>query len=288
MVCSMTAFARQSGEGTWGRGAWEIRSVNHRYLDISIRLPDELRPLETEIRERVNRAIRRGKLECTLKYYAAGKLESAFSLNMELAGRIIDAGSKVQSLLDERAPLNALDILRWPGVLESAAIDLEQVGGPILELLDDALDNLVAARRREGSKLRSLVETRCRDARKQVAMLRDRLPQILEDINERIKTRLTEAQVELEAGRLEQELVLLAAKLDVAEELDRLDAHIEEVLRILGQDEAIGRRLDFLMQEMNREANTLGSKSAHIQTTTASVDLKVLVEQMREQVQNIE
>jgi uncharacterized protein (TIGR00255 family) len=288
MACSMTAFARQAGEGEWSRTVWEIRSINHRFLEISVKLPDELRGLEAAVRERISTAMQRGKVDCLLRHNVMSAVSPALSINMPLARRIAQACRDLDDIIHTRAPLRALDLLHWPGVVETEAPDLDRVTEPLLKLLDSALDALVQARSREGEKLKALIMDRCVQAAQQSAILRERLPEIMNGLKERLRSRALELATGLEPGRLEQEMLLLALKLDVAEELDRLDTHIAEVVRILEEGGAIGRRLDFLMQEMNREANTIASKSAHVETTGVSVELKVLIEQMREQVQNLE
>ena len=298
MVHSMTAFAREEIDADWGAAAWELRSVNHRYLDVSLRLPEELRSLDAGVRERVAARVRRGKVDCSLRVQpAAGRGGAGFSLDLDLAGRLLDATRKVEAAA-RRAPRtpgglpllppSALDVLRWPGVVEPPGIDRESVGSAALQLLDRALDTLVAARAREGAKLGGLVAGRCEEAADITARVRAVLPEVQERYRARLLARLDEARAGADPDRLAHELVMFASRTDVAEELDRLDAHVAEVRDALGSGSPIGRRLDFLMQELQREANTLGSKSADPDTTRASVDLKVLIEQMREQVQNIE
>jgi uncharacterized protein (TIGR00255 family) len=291
MTTSMTAFARHSGDGDWGRATWELRSVNHRYLEISLRLPEELRGLETAVRERIDKHLKRGKLDCMLRFEASTTVAPQLSVNFELARQLVEACTRINAMTQQSAGVNATDILRWPGVIATESQNMDAVSEAVLALLDDTLRVLVEMREREGAKLRALLEQRCTEARARVAQLRAQLPAIIDSVRTRWLTRIQEmlqASAALDPGRLEQETALLMQKLDVAEELDRLDTHIEEVLRVLHKERVAGRRLDFLMQEMHREANTLGAKSAHIDTTGASVDLKVLIEQMREQVQNIE
>ena len=285
MVSSMTAFARLEESGEWGHAVWEIRTVNHRYLDISTRLPEELRALESGVRERVAARLSRGKVECNLRYDAEAMLND-ISVNARLAGKIIQAAANLP--IANPAPVNPVDILRWPGVIEKNAPDLEQTGAHLFELLDRTLHDLLDNRRREGEKTSRMIEDRCELALQQVKQLRTRVPEIITALGARHLARVQELELELDSGRLEQEIALLSQKLDVDEELDRLETHILEVRHVLTEAKPIGRRLDFLMQEMNREANTLGSKSAHIDTGNASIELKVLIEQMREQVQNIE
>ena len=285
MVASMTAFARLEDSGEWGHAAWEIRTVNHRYLDISIRLPEELRALETSVRECVSIKLKRGKVECNLRY-DADSAAGDFNINTELAERIIHTARELP--LQGSPAINPLDVLRWPGVIDKYAPDLERVGNAIMSLLDKALDGILADRRREGEKIEQMIAKRCDLTLHQLQQIRNKIPEIITATRERHLTRVQELGIELDSGRLEQEIALLSQKLDVAEELDRLETHCNEVKRILTEAESIGRRLDFLMQEMNREANTLGAKSAHIDTSNASIELKVLIEQMREQIQNIE
>ena len=294
MVHSMTAFAREEISAEWGAAAWELRSVNHRYLDVSLRLPEELRSLDAGVRERIAAKVRRGKVDCSLRVQPATGGGAGFSLDLDLAKRLLDAKRKVEAAgrrvpggLPLRSP-TALDVLRWPGVAEPQGIDRESVGGAALRLLDRVLDTLVAARAREGAKLGDMVAGRCEEVGRIAARVRAALPDVQERYRARLVARLDEARVDIDPNRLAQELVMFASRTDVAEELDRLDTHVTEVRGALGSGSPIGRRLDFLMQELQREANTLGSKSADPDTSRASVDLKVLIEQMREQVQNIE
>ena len=285
MVASMTAFARCEDSGDWGHAVWEIRTVNHRYLDISIRLPEELRVLEGSVRERISASIKRGKVECNLRY-DTDSVADDISVNARLTEKIIQASRVLP--VDNPLPINPIDVLRWPGVIDKNTPDLERVGNHLINLLDQALQGIVDNRRREGEKTGRMIEDRCDLSLQQVKQVRGKVPEIIASLSERHKARVQELDLELDNGRVEQEIALLSQKLDVAEELDRLETHIHEVKRVLTETEPMGRRLDFLMQEMNREANTLGSKSAHVDTSNASIELKVLIEQMREQVQNIE
>lgn len=286
MIASMTAFARLEDSGNWGTAVWEIRTVNHRYLEIGVRIPDDLRVLENKIRERVSAKIQRGKVDCTLRYEQDEAHMGDITINRALAEKLITAAESLP--LAGPASINTVDILRWPGVINRETPDAGMVGGPLLNLLDAAMDMILDTRRREGEKLAAMVLERCQAAAECVTATRAKLPGIIESIRERITARALEMATDVDNDRLEQEMVILVQKLDVAEELDRLEAHIEEVRRILTTAEAKGRRLDFLMQEMNREANTLGSKAGSIDVSNASVELKVLIEQMREQIQNIE
>lgn len=286
MTASMTAFARLEESGSWGRAIWEIRTVNHRYLDMAIRLPEEMRMLENTVREHISTQIKRGKVDCILRFEADDASSGKVPINSALAEKIIHAAESLS--IKNPAPLNAVDILRWPGVIERESLDVESLGKSLLAVLDNSLQILLETRQREGKKLKAMLVDRCQAADQQVLQIRDRLPEIVAKIRERYIKRAKELQVELERERLEQEMLILAQKMDVAEELDRLQTHIEEVLRVLNEDIPVGRRLDFLMQEMNREANTLGSKTASVEMSNVSVELKVLIEQMREQIQNIE
>lgn len=286
MIASMTAFARLEDSGDWGRAIWEIRTVNHRYLEIGLRLPDDLRVLENKIRELISVKVQRGKVDCNLRYEPDEARMGDITINRVLAEKLISAAQALP--LSGQETINPIDILRWPGVINRETPDAEAVGGPLLALLDATMNQVIENRLREGEKLAALLLERCNTAAACVKSTRERLPEIIESIRARIISRSMELAAEIDQERLEQEMVILVQKLDVAEELDRLETHIEEVRRILTTAEAKGRRLDFLMQEMNREANTLGSKAGSIDVSNASVELKVLIEQMREQIQNIE
>jgi len=288
MVKSMTAFTRIEHSDDVGALTLEIRSVNHRFLDLSLRMPEELRAHEQAIREIANKRLARGKVDINLRFQRNETGEEGLEINAELAEKIAKASREVDSLLYNPAPINSIDVLRWPGVLQVQDLDKEQLGKSLLNVLNDALDDFIEAREREGAKLAQLLEQRCDGMSKVVDDVSQLMPEILKKWREKLLARLQEAKLELDENRVEQEIVLLAQKTDVDEELDRLRVHIEEVRRVLKENKPIGRRLDFLMQELNREANTLGSKSIDTATTQASVELKVLIEQMREQVQNIE
>jgi uncharacterized protein (TIGR00255 family) len=284
----MTAFARQEAQGEWGALQLELRAVNHRYLEVNPRLPEELRPLEPKLREGISRQLSRGKVDCTLRYQPPGEQAGELALNLELVKKLAHASREIDTLIYNAAPVNSFEVLRWPGVLESSGIDEGTLQSEALALLDKALAELNDNRLREGEQLRTIILQRCDSASAVVTGVRRRLPEVLAGVRQRLRDRLAELRQELDEGRLEQEMVLQAQRLDVDEEMDRLETHLAEVRRVLERDEPVGRRLDFLMQELNREANTLGSKSADSETTKASVELKVLIEQMREQIQNIE
>lgn len=288
MIRSMTAFARAEADTDLGALAWELRSVNHRYLEVSLRLPEELRGLEPVVRERVGRALGRGKVDCSLRYRPAADTNAPLQLDPEVVERVGRACAEIGVQLGQIAPLNPLELLRWPGVQRDTERDLTPLAEAAGGLLDQALNELRATREREGAQIHALLTSRCATMEDLVATERARLPQVRARLRDKLGARLAELQAQVDQDRLEQELVFLAQKMDVDEELDRLEGHIAEVRRVLERPEPVGRRLDFLMQEFNREANTLGSKSADTDTTRTAVELKVLIEQMREQVQNVE
>ena len=288
MIKSMTAYGRAESSGEWGEASCEIRSVNHRYLEMSIRLPEELRLLEQAIRDLLSKQLKRGKVDCNIRYEQSENFKGTLPVNQDLLTKILETAETTNAQLKSPAPINPLELLRWPGVLDRDVPDPEAISGPLLELVNETLTAVIDTRQREGDKTRTMILERSKAAKQIVARVREQMPTILKGIREKLTLRVQELSVEFDNDRLEQELLLLSQKMDVAEEMDRLDAHIDEVQRVLDQDGPVGRRLDFLMQEMNRESNTLGSKSAHLDTTNSSVDLKVLIEQMREQIQNIE
>lgn len=284
---SMTAFARRESNESWGSLVWEIRSVNHRYLEPGFRLPDTFRFLESALREQLRKQLTRGKVDCTLQFQAAVNRESV-TIDTELAQRYVQAAETISGFLAAPAPLSAADFLFRPGVLCESGPDREAVSAVALALFADALQEMDVVRAREGAALAVFMCERLQKMREQAAIVRAALPDILAAQKQKLRDRLRELQGELNQDRIEQELVHLAQRCDVDEELDRLDTHITEVERILKSKGAVGRKLDFLMQELNREANTLSSKSISTTTTQAAVELKVLIEQVREQVQNIE
>ncbi len=287
MVHSMTAFARVERATANGTLSWELRSVNHRYLEPHLRLPESFRDLEGGVRDALRQGLSRGKVECTLRYSeeTAGK---PLQVDRERAAQLVAAAQSVADLISSPAPLNPLEVLAWPGVLVADAADPQALNSAALALFNDALNELKAGRGREGAELAKLLNERLDNISEEVANLRELVPHMLGAQRQRLLDRTAEMQAELDPQRLEQELVILAQKSDVAEELDRLVTHVSEVRRVLKAGGAAGRRLDFLMQELNREANTLGSKAFDTRSTQAAVNLKVLIEQMREQVQNIE
>ena len=288
MLRSMTAFARQEQSSPWGAITWELRSVNHRYLEISLRLPETLRGLETALRERISAALTRGKVDGTLKLQTAGATASTIALNSALVERLLQLADELEHRMGPGTGLGLADILRWPGVVNEPEPDTDMLKTALLDSLDRALTELIATREREGQRTAELLQHRCAAMREQVAQVRAQRPEVLARWREKLLSRLAELPVEADPARLEQEMLFIAQRMDVDEELDRLDAHLDEIQAVLKRPEPVGRRLDFLMQELNREANTLSSKSADTGTTRSAVELKVLIEQMREQVQNIE
>ncbi|MDH5784111.1 MAG: YicC family protein [Chromatiales bacterium] len=288
MIRSMTSFARCEAQGEWGALQLELRSVNHRYLELTPRLPEELRVLEPKVRERLQQDLGRGKVDCNVRYQPPTSQAGDLTINEALVKKLAHATREIDALLYNPSPINSMEVMQWPGVLQAPTLDEQQLHNALLGLLNEAILQMDQDRQREGDKLRSLILQRCDSADEVVAAVRQRLPEVIAGVRNRLRERLNELKAEVDENRLEQELVIAAQKLDVDEEMDRLATHLNEVRKQLESDKPVGRRLDFLMQELNREANTLGSKSADTETTKASVELKVLIEQMREQVQNIE
>ncbi|WP_445367421.1 YicC/YloC family endoribonuclease [Methylomonas sp. BW4-1] len=265
----------------------ELRSVNHRYSDVSVKLPERLRFVEADARRLIADKLKRGKIECALSYKKQAS-DNSFNINREIVEKLLSATAGIEALMNNPQPFSALEVLAFPGVQQETETDKEALRDKIVRLLDSTLDKMLETRAREGAQLAQLLEDRCQKINLLVDAAHKRMPDVLHNLRSKLTSRVLEMVAEPNFDRLEQELVLLAQKLDVAEELDRLETHVAEVLRTLKQPEPTGRRLDFLMQEMNREANTLGSKSADREMTQISIDLKVLIEQMREQIQNIE
>jgi len=288
----MTAFARVQESNDSGSITWELRSVNHRYLEPGIKLPEEFRQLEPEIRKLLGRYLTRGKLDLSLRYKVDQQQQSKIGLNKDILRSLHDVEQQVLNIVHEGSKLSVSDILSWPGVISENERDLSGLHQLAMSCLNSALQQLQQSREGEGGALEEMIRSRCGQVSDIVAEVRKHRPELVTAMREKWESALDEKlqqwRESANENRLEQELVMLAQKLDVEEELDRLDTHIAEVLNVLDRDEAVGRRLDFLMQELNREANTLGSKSQDSVTTQQAVDLKVLIEQMREQVQNIE
>ncbi|OUR72005.1 YicC family protein [Methylophaga sp. 41_12_T18] len=284
----MTAFARQEQQTDQGSLTWEIRSVNHRYLEVALRLEESFRPLEMKIRKMFTDKLGRGKIDAVLRYKAPEQQQTTLEIDKELAQAVVNSCEQVANFSEQAAPVDPLRVLQWPGVIISDSLDQNALNKTVLSSLKVAIEELITTRETEGSALQQMIEQRCDDINTIAIDVRERMPDILAQHRQRLADRVAELAVNLDAERLEQEMVVLAQKSDVAEELDRLQSHVIEVQNVLQRDEPVGRRLDFLMQELNREANTLASKSIDSDTTRHSVDLKVLIEQMREQIQNIE
>ncbi|MGJ8680438.1 YicC/YloC family endoribonuclease [Paraglaciecola sp.] len=287
MIYSMTAFARRELKAEWGTAVWEIRSVNQRFLETYFRLPEQFKSMEPVLRERFRKSLQRGKVECALRFVANDAAVGQLSLNEDLAKQLMQAADWVQSQGQSNG-VNPVDILRWPGVIAAEEADMDSIQGDILNEFDLTLKDFIAARATEGSNLKTLIEQRLDGIQVEVDNVTGYMPEIIQWQRDKIQNRFEEAKIELDAARVEQEMVMLAQKVDVAEELDRLVSHISETRKILNKGGAVGRRLDFMMQEFNRESNTLGSKSINTDTTQSAVELKVLIEQMREQIANIE
>ena len=287
MPRSMTAYARITEENSWGSITCELRSVNHRFLEVGFRMPDVLRESETALRDMTRKKLTRGKIDCSVQI-AFNHSDAGSTLDLEVAQSHIEIAQAIANKLSDAAPISAVDIMQLPGVIKDASIEASQVNKAGKKAFDLALDQMLEAREREGAKLAEMVEQRLAGIESQIAIVRENLPEILQQQRTRLHEKLNELKEQMDEQRLEQEMVIIANRADVDEELDRLEAHISEIRLALKSKESIGRRLDFLMQELNREANTLGSKSISSTTTQVSVELKVLIEQMREQIQNIE
>ncbi|MEQ2352794.1 YicC/YloC family endoribonuclease [Pseudoalteromonas piscicida] len=286
MIHSMTAYARKEVKGDWGTGVWEIRSVNQRYLETFIRAPEQFRGLEPVIRERLRKHLQRGKVEVFLKFTANPAHVGQLTVNESLAKQLVESAKWLQS--QSGGDINPVDILRWPGVMEVEEVDLDTVNSELLGGFDELVEDFKAARASEGENLETMLTTRLDGILEQVAIVEGYMPEVTKWQREKLSQKLEELKTDIDEGRLEQELIYLAQKQDVAEELDRLKSHVKETHKILKKGGACGRRLDFMMQEFNRESNTLASKSINSDITNAAVELKVLIEQMREQIQNIE
>ena len=287
MPRSMTAYARITEENSWGSITCELRSVNHRFLEVGFRMPDVLRESETALRDMTRKKLTRGKIDCSVQI-AFNHSDAGSTLDLEVAQSHIEIAQAIANKLSDAAPISAVDIMQLPGVIKDASIEVSQVNKAGKKVFDLALDQMLEGREREGAKLAKMVGQRLAGIESQIAIVRENLPEILQQQRTRLHEKLNELKEQMDEQRLEQEMVIISNRADVDEELDRLEAHISEIRLALKSKESIGRRLDFLMQELNREANTLGSKSISSTTTQVSVELKVLIEQMREQIQNIE
>ena len=287
MIYSMTAFARLEVKKDWGDAVWEIRSVNQRYLENFFRLPEQFRGLENTLREKLRQSLTRGKIECSLRIETKKQTNAELNLNKELANQVIQSLQWIKAQAGE-GEINLTDVLRYPGVVEAQEQDLDAISQDLLTAFDDLLTDFIAMRGREGEKLNDIIQQRLDAITVEADKVRSQMPAVLQWQRERLLQRFEDAQINLDPQRVEQEMILLAQRVDVAEELDRLQMHVKETTNILKKGGAVGRKLDFMMQELNRESNTLASKSINADITASAVDLKVLIEQMREQIQNLE
>jgi uncharacterized protein (TIGR00255 family) len=287
MTLSMTAFARTDLQDKLGSYSWEIRSVNSRYLELHFRLPDSMRFIEAQLRDQIRQTLSRGKIECNLKF-TPNQVQQNLIINAELVAQINEACDQVHGIIGPGNTLSSLEILKWPGVISQGSTDYQQAEKEALKGFQNGLKQLVEMREREGTALKVFIEQRIEDIHKQIHAVTKLLPEILKAQHDHLNAKLEELSVKVDPGRFEQEMVILLKKVDIDEELDRLNAHLAEIIRTLKQTGPVGRRLDFMMQELNREANTISSKSISHMTTQIAVELKVLIEQMREQIQNIE
>ncbi len=288
MIASMTGFASVSRETEIGSILLEIRSLNHRYLDIQFRLPDELKFLEPVIREKLASELSRGKVDCRLSVNASEESETRRSIDEAVLARLAGLNREIREKIPEAVSLSVAEILKWPGIFGKENLSRENAQTEVGELLDAAMADFSATRRREGEKLKAILLLRMAEIRKKLALASPRIPELIASFQEKLVSRLKAAMIDLDDERIRQELTLFAGKIDVDEELSRLAAHLDEMERILEKGGVVGKRLDFLMQELNREANTLGSKSVDIEVSRIAMEIKVLIEQMREQIQNIE
>ena len=288
MLHSMTGFARESVETALGTLTWEIRAVNHRYLDVQFKLPEELRPKEQSFRQQASAVLGRGKVECGLYFRRAIDQQTEMQVDTDLVELLGARLSEISARLPATAAVNPVEILRWPGVMKQPEVDAEPLFKEATALLDTTLKAIDGMRTSEGSRIAEMLQNRCEEIAGIATSVRARMPEVLAASRAKQQERIEKLDVSADPARLEVELALIAQKIDVDEELDRLESHLVEIRDALSDKKPVGRRLDFLMQELNREANTLGSKSADTQTTRAAVDLKVLIEQMREQIQNVE
>ena len=288
MTHSMTAFARQESSTESYVLVWEMRSVNHRYLEINIRVPDSLRSIENSIRGAIRSNFTRGKIECHLRYQITENSSSSIKIDTQLVSNLLSATEQIKTLSEETSPLGMSEILKWPGVIIDNDSDSLALESDAISLFKKTMEDLKTSRAREGKELGSFIQARSHSVLEIIAKTRELMPQILTRERNQLLEKISKLKIDVDSSRLEAEIVLLTQKADIEEELDRLHTHITEVQRVLTLKESKGRRLDFLMQELNREANTLSSKSIVIETTRSAVDLKVLIEQMREQIQNVE
>lgn len=287
MIYSMTAYARLEKTEDWGNSSWEIRSVNQRYLECQVRLPEAFRSLEPVVRDKVRQRLHRGKLEINLRVKDSDANETAFTINQQVVSQLVQASQAIQQQVGG-GEIQIVDLLRWPNVISAPEQDMERMNQNLLAYFDELLDGFIESRSREGAAIEQMLLKRLDAIAEQTEYVIAQMPKVMQWQQEKITQRFEELQQDLEPARIEQEIVLMLQKLDVAEEMDRLQAHVDETRRILKKGGACGRRLDFMMQEFNRESNTLASKSIHQDITKAAVEMKVLIEQMREQIQNLE
>ncbi|MBI2790603.1 MAG: YicC family protein [Gammaproteobacteria bacterium] len=288
MIASMTAYGRRALQKEWGQATWELRSVNHRYLDLTFKLPEYFREWESDWRSLANDFLQRGKVECNLTFFHSSQTAPRLQINTDLVSQLLANCQTVSEFPGVSPTIKAMEVLRWPDVMMTVAQDISHLKEPLTELFTQALQDLVQTRRREGSQLQKILKSKLNQVLEQVALVKEKLPLCLQAQKQKLMQKLTDIQSTIDPQRLEQELVLFAQRIDVEEEIERLYTHTQEVLRTLDDKGAMGRRLDFLMQEMNREANTLAAKAAENSVSQAAIELKVLIEQMREQIQNVE
>ena len=287
MIYSMTAFAHLEIKKEWGNAVWEIRSVNQRFLETYFRLPEVFRHLEMGLRERLRNSLTRGKVECSLRVELAQASNNKIALNNDYAEQVIASLKTLQSIAGE-GEINLVDVLRYPGVVDAQSQDLDQITQDLLAGFEQILADFIAMRGREGENLQAIIQQRLDSIAEIAQRVQQQMPEVLQWQKDRLQQRFEELNLQLDPQRLEQEMVLTAQRVDVAEELDRLQLHVKETSSILKKGGAVGRKLDFMMQELNRESNTLASKSINANITNSAVELKVLIEQMREQIQNLE
>lgn len=288
MIYSMTAFSRQAEQSNWGKVVWEMRAVNHRFLDCSFKMPENFRQIEMGLRELIREKLQRGRIECALQYKPATKDHSSLSIDKNLVESLVYAINEVKQFMPEAKSVNPLQILAWPNVLQTGEENIEFVQNEIIKLFKRTLDELIVSRAREGGELQKVLEKKLNDIAINKHKIKTKSPEIVQIQRNKILSKFEEFKAELDQQRLEQELVLFAQKVDIMEEIDRLGVHIKEMHRILRDGGYVGKRLDFLLQELNRETNTIASKSVDSEITSVAVEMKVIIEQMREQVQNIE
>jgi uncharacterized protein (TIGR00255 family) len=288
LIRSMTASARCFDQGDWGDATWEIRSVNHRYLDAHIHLPGFLSSLEVDAREIIRKNLQRGRIDCYLKYQPSAIAKLQLTIDENLVEQLVNSTNVIKAKLGNFAAIDPISILSWPNVIRQEEASVELARAAVLALLQHTVGELVLVREREGQALKEVMERMLLLIKKEIVKIKQYLPEILNSTKRRISEKFREMKLELDSVRLEQEMILFVHKADITEELDRLAIHLQEFHRILEFDNGVGKRLDFLTQELNREANTLASKSIDVKVTQAAVEIKVLIEQIREQVQNLE